>query len=247
MIVCGVALFAMNKRIFLLAGLATSFQFLISPVFAGAGDTHKLSEWKIGKVLFGPKFSKNDLTGKVVVIENWGVHCPPCIASLPHLAKMDKDHRDKGLFIIGAESQGSDKSDIKPLIEKAGVEYTITAGAEGPIEFNAIPRVFVFDSTGALVYDGYPSGAPFEKSITDALAALKPADAAAKPAAPAEPMIASRTWKNAAGVTITAAVKTADATSVTFLMPNGQEAVYALDKLSDESRSEIEDAVKAKQ
>jgi thiol-disulfide isomerase/thioredoxin len=236
----------MNKHFFLLAGLATSFQFLVPTAIAAEASSHKLSEWKIGKVLFGPKFSKADLKGKVVVIENWGVHCPPCIASLPHLAKMDKDNRDKGLFIIGAESQGSDKNDIKPLIEKAGVEYTITAGAEGPIEFNAIPRVFVFDTTGTLVYDGYPSGAPFEKSITDALEAAAAPVAAVAPVA-AGPLIASRSWKNSAGVEITAAVKSADATNVTFIMPNGQEVVYAMEKLSEESRSAIEEAAKPKE
>ncbi|GHC42436.1 hypothetical protein GCM10007100_04320 [Roseibacillus persicicus] len=34
---------------------------------------HKLSEWKLGTVLQGDTYTHEDLEGKVVVIENWGV------------------------------------------------------------------------------------------------------------------------------------------------------------------------------
>jgi thiol-disulfide isomerase/thioredoxin len=229
-----------------LSGLALALPFLVSTGLAAEASAHKLSEWKIGKVLFGEKISKGDLKGKVVVLENWGVNCPPCIASLPHLAELDKKFRDKGLFIIGAESQGSSKDEIKPIIEKTKVEYTITAGAEGPIQFNAIPRVFVFDAEGALVFDGYPSGADFEKSITDSLEKVE-ASPKEEPATAAGSLIASRTWTNSSGVEIVAAVKSADSASVVFLMPNGKEVPYPLEKLSEDSRKVIAESIKPKQ
>lgn len=205
---------------------------------------YKLSQWQLGKVLFGEKLTKTDLKGKVVVIENWGVQCPPCIASLPHLAELDRKHRANGLVIIGAESQGHGKADIKPIIEKAKVEYTITEGAEGPIDFSAIPRVFVFDTTGALVYNGSPSGAEFDKSITDALGGAVPAAAAT---ATGGPLIAESSWTNASGVAIKAAVKSADDQNVTFIMPNGKEVVYPMEKLSDESQELIKKATAGKE
>lgn len=34
---------------------------------------HKLSEWKLGTVLHGDTYTHEDLVGKVVVIESWGV------------------------------------------------------------------------------------------------------------------------------------------------------------------------------
>jgi len=205
----------MNVAIRSLSGLALALPFLVSTGLAAEVSAHKLSEWKIGKVMFGEKISKAELKGKVVVLENWGVNCPPCVASLPHLAELDKKFRDKGLLIIGAESQGSTKDQIKPLIEKAKVEYTITAGAEGPIKFDTIPRVFVFAADGALVYDGYPAGNGFEKAISDSLQKVEagPKD---EPVVATGPMIASRTWTNSSGVEIVAAVKSADSTSVIF-------------------------------
>lgn len=215
---------------------------------AGAKEKeYRLSEWTIGKVLFGERVSKAVTKDKVVVIENWGTHCPPCIASLPHLAQLEKDNRAKGLVVIGAESQGSSKDEIKPLIEKAKVEYTITDGAEGPIEVTGIPRAFVFDRQGKLAFDGSPLDKAFTEAVTKALGdgapATTPAATAGTTPAPAAtattPLIASRAWTNADGKEIHAAVKSVDANNVVFLMDGGKEVTYPLSKLSEESRNAI--------
>ncbi len=222
------------------SAIALALPFLFPSVNA-AEKEHKLSQWKIGKVLFGGKLTKTEMKGKVVVIENWGVHCPPCIASLPHLAELEKQNRDKGLLIIGAESQGSTKEAIKPLIDNAKVEYTITAGAEGPIEVSSIPRCFVFDPEGLLVYDGSPSGEKFESAVHDAL--KKVTVAVSKSTAASGPLIPSRDWTNTDGHTITAAVKSASTSNVSFIMTNGKIVDYPLAKLTEESRKVIGDAV----
>jgi len=205
---------------------------------------HNLSEWHFGEVLFGNKPSDAELKGKVVLIEYWGVHCPPCIASLPHLAELDKKWRDKGLCIIGAESQGSPKEAIKSLLDSAKVHYPITAGASGPIAFNSIPRCFIFNGQGALVYDGYPAGPGFEKTLKESLNKAKASAMAAAPTTPtasiaSAPWFAMRVWTNSDGHEIRAAVSKIDSTSVTFLMPNAKEVVYPLDKLSEDSRTTL--------
>lgn len=215
------------------------------PAVAGAKEKeYKLSQWRFGKVMFGERFSKNDLKGKVVVVENWGVQCPPCVAAMPHLAELDREHRDEGLVIIGAEVQGHGKSDIEPIIEKAKVEFAITEGCEGPIEFNAIPRCHIFGRDGILVYDGSPGGAEFENALKTALGDGGESDDEEE-AKPAGPLISSKSWTNSEGREITAAVKEVKGDSVVFLMANGKEVTYPLDKLSDESREEIEKAAGA--
>jgi thiol-disulfide isomerase/thioredoxin len=59
--------------------------------------------------------SKNDLprvktfeANKVYVIEFWATWCPPCVASMPHLAKLQNQFRDQGVQIISIsdEEQG---------------------------------------------------------------------------------------------------------------------------------------------
>ena len=232
------------KQLRYLPLVALAAQMLVSPALAADGKAtkakskdavpavaHNLSEWHFGEVLFGSKPSDAELKGKVVVLECWGVHCPPCIASLPHLAELDKKFRDKGLCIIGAESQNSSKEAIKPLLDSAKVNYAITAGASGPISFSTIPRCFIFDGQGALVYDGYPAGPGFEKSIKESMSKAKVSAAAETPALASGPLVPTRSWTNSDGREIRAAVSKVDATSVTFLMPNAKEVVYPLVKL----------------
>jgi len=242
------------KRFKFLSGVALVTAFLVVPGIAAdkakeadKSKAHKLSEWRLGEVLFGDKLSESDLKGKVVVIENWGVHCGPCIASLPHLAELDKKLRDKGLRIIGAESQGSSKDDIKPLLDNAKVKYTITAGDSGPIQVSGIPRAFIFDTQGILVFDGHPADPTFEKTIKEEVRKVKAEGGKDAPVVASGPLIPTRAWTNSDGHEIRAAVKTADASKVTFLLPNNKEVAYPLDKLSDESRAAIAAAMQPKE
>ena len=215
---------------------------LASLMGAEEQSEHKLSEWSLGETLFGEKVSKDNMKGKVVVIEHWGVRCPPCLALLPHLADMDKRNRDKGLLIIGAESQNSSKADIEALVNKNKIEYTITEGANGPIDFDGIPRAFVFDVEGKLIFNGNPQAEDFERSIKKALKDV----GATESAVTSGNLFETRSWTNSEGKEISAAVREATETEVTFVMFAGKIVKYPLDKLSEESRKEITDALAAK-
>jgi thiol-disulfide isomerase/thioredoxin len=212
---------------------------------AAEKSEHKLSEWSLGSTLFGEKVSKSDMKGKVVVIEHWGVRCPPCIALLPHLAKMDKSYRDDGLLIIGAESQNHSKDQIQPLVEKNKIEYTITSGASGPISFSGIPRAFVFDVKGQLIFNGNPHDSNFDKSIKKALKDVGETEGESITAS--QNLFETKTWTNADGNKLKAAVREATETEVTFVMFAGKIVYYPLEKLSEESRKEIMEARLAKE
>lgn len=209
-----------------------------------APSQHKLTDWRIGAVLFGDEPTKSAMLGKVVVIENWGVRCPPCVALLPHMADLDRRYREKGLFIIGAESQGHSKGDIEPLLKKAKVNYTITSGANGPIAVTGIPRAFVFNTKGDLIFDGHPGDEAFDRTIKQALRDIDTKEPARL--APATPLVENSTWTNSEGKEIQAAVKSADSTEVVFVMAGGKEVKYPMEKLSAESRTKIEQAVAAR-
>ena len=133
---------------------------------------HTLSDFKLGRPLVG-KGTLSSAKGKGVVIEAWGVNCPPCIASLPKLQALSEKYKDKVMF-FGAESQESDKKDVEAVIKKTGVTFPIsTALVKCPIEFSSIPRAFVFDATGKLIYDGSPKGQDFEDAVEKASASVK--------------------------------------------------------------------------
>lgn len=207
---------------------------------------HHISEWRFGKNVSGAPVVMEDTKGKVVVYEYWGVNCPPCLASLPHLAKLDKKYRDDGLMMIGAESQGSTKEQIEPILKKAAVEYTVNMGGGGPVLGSGLPRILIFNRAGNLIFQGKPSDEDFEGTVKKALKESSPVPEKETPPAIKKEanLIEQRSWTNSDGKTIQAAVVKADETSVTFLMANGKNVDYPLDKLSDESRKIIEEKTK---
>lgn len=212
---------------------------------AAEKSDHKLSEWKLGKVLFGEKVTKDNMKGKVVVIEHWGVKCPPCIALLPHLAKLDKRHREEGLLIIGAESQGHSEEQIEPLLKKNKIDYSITSGASGPINFSGIPHAFVFDVEGKLIFNGNPSDDDFERAIKNALKDIATDDR--EEVVEEKNLFETQAWTNDQGSEMKAAVKEASAETVTFLMSGGKVIKYPMTKLSEASQLRIKEALAAQQ
>ena len=207
---------------------------------------HHISEWRFGKNASGETVEIEDTKGKVVVYEYWGVRCPPCLASLPHLANLDKKYRDDGLMIIGAESQGAKLEQIEPILKKNEIEYTINMGGGGPVKIDRLPYILIFDREGKMIFEGKPSDEDFESTVKKALKEKAPIEEkVVTPATKKEAnLIEQRSWTNSDGKTIQAAVVKADQTSVTFLMANGKSMAYPLDKLAAESRKIIEEETK---
>ncbi|GAA5495115.1 thiol-disulfide oxidoreductase ResA [Rubritalea halochordaticola] len=201
---------------------------------------HEITEWKIGKTVSGEKRKLDELKGKVVVIENWGVHCGPCIAMIPHLAELDKKYRDKGLVIIGVERQGSSEDAIKQLLKENKAEYTVTSGGSGPIATRSIPHAFVFDVNGKLIFNGHPGAGNFDATIKSALKEVTE-EASAENSSNSGPLFASRTWTNSEGKTLKAAALSLEGDKVKFRMPNSSIVLYELSKLSEEDQKLIKE------
>ena len=154
---------------------------LVIPAFAAEKKekTFSLRDFAWGKSISGPTVTMGKLAGKAVVLEGWGVKCPPCIASLPHLQELSEKYKDT-LVVIGAECQGHTAKEIAVVTKKAGVQYAIVAGiTKTPIQFSGIPKVFVFDNKGKLVFDGNPADAGFDEAVKKV---AEKADAKAAPA-----------------------------------------------------------------
>ena len=132
-----------------------------------------LTDVQWGTPVNGAPFNKDALAGKVVVVEEWGVNCAPCIASLPELAKMAKSGEKKGLVVVGLERQQSSKEDILKVLKTAKVEYPIMSGGSAPGNTGGIPHVCIFDTTGKLVFNGNPHDEDFERSVKKAMRDMK--------------------------------------------------------------------------
>ncbi len=149
--------------------LITSGLLALSAIAAEKTTTPSatLAQFKVGQLITGPSVDLANTGGKAVVIEAWGVHCGPCLASLPEMERLSKRNRADTIF-IGAHSQDASDDEVKEVVKKNRLSYSIVKGVNGPINFSGIPHAFVFDTTGALIYNGRPDDKDFESAVRKA-------------------------------------------------------------------------------
>lgn len=132
--------------------------------------------------------------GKVHVVEFWATWCGPCIATIPHLTKLQKEHQDA--IFIGVSVMEKDSAKVKPFVEKMGekMEYrvatdSIPEGKKGDDGVMAktwltaagqdgIPTAFIVNADGVIAWIGHP--AKMDQPLADIVAGKWDLAAAAK-------------------------------------------------------------------
>ena len=122
----------------------------------------------------GPKITESDLEGKVVMVDKWGINCPPCRALLPAMQKLWNANKSKPFVLIGAHCQGRNPEKVKELVDANKLTYPIYdwAGlAEPPSGGGGLPFMYVVDHRGKVVYSGR-SHEEAEAAVQKAIAAV---------------------------------------------------------------------------
>jgi len=140
----------------------------VPPVTLHVGDAApalKVDKWLKGEPVkaFEP--------GKVYVIECWATWCGPCIASMPHVTKMQAKYKDKGVVVIGVDVWERDLTKPEPFVKEMGdkmgysvVMDDLSGGAPGAMAStwlqaagrNGIPCSFLIDRGGKIAWIGHP-------------------------------------------------------------------------------------------
>ena len=165
---------------------------------------------------------------------------------MPHLVQMDRRYSNKGLVLIGAESQQSGTEAIEEIVKDKRIKFAITKGASGPVDVEGLPHMVVFDTTGKLVFSGHDSG-DAEKAIKKALRGAtveEGGDSDAFDIFKRNELIAERTWTNEDGKSLTASLIKLEGDTGTFRRPNGSTFSYDITKLSEADQKVIADTVK---
>jgi thiol-disulfide isomerase/thioredoxin len=96
----------------------------------------------------------------VTVVEFWATWCAPCITTIPHLTKLQKQF-GSNVQIAGLSNE--DAAKVQPFVEKMGDKMDYHIGLADEATHRAymdgvagIPYAFIVDKSGIVVWSGHP-------------------------------------------------------------------------------------------
>jgi len=105
--------------------------------------------------------------GKVYVVEFWATWCGPCRTSIPHLTKVQKQYKDKGVTVIGISNEKKLEK-VKNYVTEQGekMNYTVAVDPERKTskgymtayKQRGIPSAFIVNQKGNIAWVGHPMG-----------------------------------------------------------------------------------------
>ena len=135
--------------------------------------------------------------GKVYVVEFWATWCGPCVSSMPHLSKLQKDNPD--IVVVGvagferaSDAAAREKKVVDFLAGPRGssVGFPVAVDTDGSMgrewmeaaKQRGIPCSFVVGKDGKIAFIGFPNA-----ELDEAVKKAKAAGPAAPPAGDAPP------------------------------------------------------------
>jgi thiol-disulfide isomerase/thioredoxin len=87
-------------------------------------------------------------SGKVVLVDIWGLWCPPCLQQVPHLIDLQARYSSDGFEVVGVEFAsyyGDDRAGytaaLRAWMAEQGINYTIVQGGETQDVENVFPTL----------------------------------------------------------------------------------------------------------
>ncbi len=106
--------------------------------------------------LAGEYLTSEDLLGKVVLIDFWGTWCPPCVASIPELKRLNKRFADSPFVFVSINS-GDEESTLRAFVAERGMTWPQISDQDRRLtgsvfQVRKFPTHLVVDHQGVVVY-----------------------------------------------------------------------------------------------
>jgi len=163
-----------TARIWLIAAVITVFAFMFSFTKAWGERMDRLDAMSTSDIFVnktyatidGSQFSTESLKETRVTAYNvWATTCPPCIAEMPDLEKLDKSYPDSEFRVVGILNDSTDSDgkvvqkhidDANKIVASAGVTYPSIVVSQEMYAFLATntigtPTTYFVDSNGKIL------------------------------------------------------------------------------------------------
>jgi outer membrane lipoprotein-sorting protein/thiol-disulfide isomerase/thioredoxin len=102
--------------------------------------------------LNGATVSLQSLRGKAVLINFWASWCGPCVAEMPHLERLHREYKDKGVIILGIDDEEAEVA--KNYLKRKGYTFNTLIDADKKAwrmyRVNAIPQSYFITKDGRI-------------------------------------------------------------------------------------------------
>jgi peroxiredoxin/outer membrane lipoprotein-sorting protein len=114
------------------------------------------------KDLDGNQVDLQSLKDKVVLLDFWASWCGPCVRELPHIEKLHRDFKDRGLVVLGVNDDEAEVA--RAFLKKNGYTFTnlVDEGREVSMKYrvSGVPQVLIIGREGKIKWHkiGYSPG-----------------------------------------------------------------------------------------
>ncbi len=104
-------------------------------------------------------FTIPEYKGKIMFVEFWGTHCPPCLMSIPHYIELQEKYKDQ-MAMLAVEVQNTPKEKLRAFAQAKGMNYDVVTYRDGYsfVEYitqragwtGSIPLLLILDQEGVV-------------------------------------------------------------------------------------------------
>ena len=106
------------------------------------------------------------LQGRVYALEFWATWCPPCVKNIPHIEKIYKKYKPKGLEFIALSADRS-AAPLARFMKQKNITYPVALdkGTSDAFGIRYYPTVVIVNTEGKVAWRGNPADPAMEKHL----------------------------------------------------------------------------------
>jgi cytochrome c biogenesis protein CcmG/thiol:disulfide interchange protein DsbE len=103
----------------------------------------------------GSSLTMSQLRGRAVLLDFWATWCPPCRVEAPIVDQIARRWRDRGVVVVGVDTDAPDQGDPREFALTEGLTYPIVHDGKGEAsrlyDVANLPTLVILSRTGKVV------------------------------------------------------------------------------------------------